>query len=77
MFSETEKLRNPDIPYNEKDSVVIAVDLGCEFTKVSYWNFEDGCSSIVKINGLESFPTAISYRVIGLIPIYYRVVMNL
>lgn len=63
VISETEKLREPDTIYNQPDSVVIAVDLGCAFTKVSYWNFEDGCSTIIKMNGAESIPTAIAYSV--------------
>lgn len=58
-----DKLRKPSSAYNKEDSVVIAVDLGCEFTKVSYWNFEDGSSSLVRIDGCDSIPTAIAYSV--------------
>ena len=45
------------------DSIVIAVDMGNEFTKVSYWNKEDGCSNTVCFDEYESIPTALAYRV--------------
>ena len=67
LASETERLRDPENFENPEDSVVIAVDLGSEFTKVSYWNFEDGCSNIIRINGCESIPSAIAYDVVILL----------
>lgn len=56
-------LKEPSQEYNKENSVVIAVDLGCAFTKVSYWNFEDGSSTLLRINGCDSIPTAIAYSV--------------
>ena len=67
LASETEKLRDPENFENPEDSIVIAVDLGSEFTKVSYWNFEDGCSNIIRINDCESIPSAIAYDVVILL----------
>ena len=62
--SSTEILKKPESVSTQENSVSIAIDLGCEFTKVSYWNFEDGCSNIIKIDNAESIPTAIAYSVI-------------
>ena len=62
--SDTEILRKPESIAKNENSVAIAIDMGCEFTKVSYWNFEDNCSSIIKIDNAESIPTAIAYSVI-------------
>lgn len=42
---------------------MIAVDMGNEFTKVSYWNMEDGCSNTVCFDEYESIPTALAYKV--------------
>ena len=62
--SNTEILRKPESIVKNENSVAIAIDMGCEFTKVSYWNFEDNCSNIIKIDNTESIPTAIAYSVI-------------
>ena len=59
----TEYLRTPERPVGGDDSIVIAVDMGNEFTKVSYWNKEDGCSNTVCFDEYESIPTALAYRV--------------
>ena len=42
---------------------MIAVDMGNEFTKVSYWNMEDGCSNTVCFDEYESIPTVLAYKV--------------
>lgn len=58
-----ESLRIPEKPMGLDGSVVIAVDIGNEFTRASYWNAEDGCSNIIPIDGYDSIPTAIAYSV--------------
>lgn len=58
-----ECIRIPESPVGGEDSIVIAVDMGNEFTKVSYWNMEDGCSNTVCFDEYESIPTALAYKV--------------
>ena len=59
----TEYLRIPVKPVGGDGSIAIAVDMGNECTKVSYWNTEDGCSNTVCFDENESIPTAIAYKV--------------
>jgi len=63
MGDQVESLRIPEKPMESDGSVVVAVDIGNEFTKASYWNADDGCSNIIPIDGYDSIPTAISYSV--------------
>lgn len=63
MSNRVESLRIPEKPMGLDGSVVIAVDIGNEFTRASYWNAEDGCSNIIPIDGYDSIPTAIAYSV--------------
>ena len=62
-IERTEKIRLPAKPFNSEHSVVVAVDVGNEFTKAAYWNEEDNCSNTVSIDGYNSIPTAIAYLV--------------
>ena len=62
-IKRTEKIRVPAKPFNSEHSVVVAVDVGNEFTKAAYWNGEDDCSNTVSIDGYNSIPTAIAYLV--------------
>ena len=63
MSNRVESLRIPEKPMGQDGSVVIAVNIGNEFTRASCWNAEDGCSNIIPIDGYDSIPTAIAYSV--------------
>ena len=62
-IERTEKIKVPTKPFNSGQSVVVAVDVGNEFTKAAYWNEEDSCSNTISIDGYNSIPTAIAYLV--------------
>ena len=53
----------PEKAIDTETDVAVAVDVGCEFTKVAYWNPEDGCSSLLPLSESNSIPTAIAYSV--------------
>ena len=61
ILSDT--LFTPDAAMDCTESAVVALDVGCAFTKVSYWNAENNASSILRIDGNDSIPTAIAYTV--------------
>lgn len=62
-YIREEKYEIPEAQIDSENGAVIAVDLGCEFTKASYWNKEDGCSSLIPLSDNNSIPTAIAYSV--------------
>ena len=62
--SVIERLRVNKNPYGQDGSEVVAIDIGSEFTKVSFWNKEDGCSSTLHLGSSELVPTMISYSVL-------------
>lgn len=62
-FLKVEKYRLPEKAIDTETDVAVAVDVGCEFTKVAYWNPEDGCSSLLPLSESNSIPTAIAYSV--------------
>ena len=53
----------PETPVDGTQDAVVAIDMGCAFTKVSFWNQEDNCSCTLRIDGESSIPTAIAYSV--------------
>lgn len=62
-YLKVEKYRFPEKEIDSENNVAVAVDVGCEFTKVAYWNPEDGCSSLLPLSETNSIPTAIAYSV--------------
>lgn len=62
-YLKVEKYRLPKEAIDSENNGVIAVDVGSEFTKVAYWNPEDGCSSLLPLSESNSIPTAIAYSV--------------
>lgn len=66
ILSDT--LYTPDAAMDCTESAVVALDVGCAFTKVSYWNTEDNASNILRIDGSDSIPTAIAYMVVPFRP---------